>query len=74
MLTANARELESPALRKIAERHECSLAQVVFRYAIEVGMLPLTGSSDAAHLREDLACVEIELSAEEIDVIDRIGG
>ena len=74
LLTANARELESPALRKIAERHECSLAQLVFRYAIEVGMLPLTGSSDAAHLREDLACVEIELSAEEIDVIDRIGG
>jgi len=74
LLTANGREMGTPELRRIVDRHDRTPAQIVFRYALQVGMLPLTGSSDGAHLRDDLECFDFELSAEEVAVIDRIGG
>jgi len=36
-------------------------------------MLPLTGSSDAGHLREDLGCFDFTLGDEELDSIERVG-
>jgi diketogulonate reductase-like aldo/keto reductase len=73
LLTANRRELASPAIRRLMERHRRTAAQLVFRFAAQVGMLPLTGSSDAGHLREDLACFDFTLGDEELDSIERIG-
>jgi hypothetical protein len=35
-------------------------------------MLPLTGTTDAAHMREDLA-MDFELSAAEIEILDGAG-
>jgi diketogulonate reductase-like aldo/keto reductase len=47
--------------------------QLVFRFAIEMGMLPLTGTSDRAHMQEDLASVDIDISAEDVAAIAGIG-
>ena len=44
LLTANARELTQPAIARAARRTGRSPAEVVFRFALAVGMLPLTGS------------------------------
>ena len=55
LLTANVEALRHPLLVGIAARHQATPAQVVFRFAQAVGMLPLTGTTDAAHMREDLA-------------------
>ena len=49
-------------------------AQVVFRFALEVGMLPLTGTTDAAHMREDLASPAVSLSADEVRAIESLAG
>lgn len=73
LLTANAREIGSPALREIAQRHQRTPAQVVFRFAQQVGMLPLTGTSDAGHMVEDLAASEFDLTVAELTIIERIG-
>ena len=54
LLTANRRELASPRVRAIAERVGCTIPQLVFRFALDVGMLPLTGTTDATHMRQDL--------------------
>jgi aryl-alcohol dehydrogenase-like predicted oxidoreductase len=35
-----------------------------------VGILPLTGSSDPWHLREDLAAADLELEASELAVVE----
>src|SRR5262249_11225677 len=43
LLTANRRELGSARVRRIAERLDCTVAQLVFRFALDVGMMPLTG-------------------------------
>jgi len=44
----------------------------VFRFAQQVGMLPLTGTTDVGHMREDLASSSFELTQEEIGVIESI--
>jgi diketogulonate reductase-like aldo/keto reductase len=74
LLTANGSELASPALRRIAERHQKTVAQVTFRFALQLGMLPLTGGSDAAHLKQDLDCFGFELDDDEVALIEQIGG
>jgi diketogulonate reductase-like aldo/keto reductase len=66
LLTANRRELESAAVRRIAQRTGRTAAQVAFRFALEVGMLPLTGSSDRQHLAEDLACFDFTLHEDDV--------
>jgi diketogulonate reductase-like aldo/keto reductase len=60
-------------VRAIAERHGATIPQVVFRFAIQVGMIPLTGTTDPEHMREDLAVLE-ELSEDEVAAIEGIGG
>src|SRR5205807_1359615 len=47
LLTANRRVLAGPELARIAARHGRTVAQVVFRFALKVGMVPLTGTTDA---------------------------
>jgi diketogulonate reductase-like aldo/keto reductase len=73
LLTANARELGSPAVVRAARRTGRTPAQVVFRFALQVGMLPLTGSSSPAHLQEDLACFDFELEPAEVRAIEECG-
>ncbi len=74
LLTANARELDRPAVRLIAERRAATVAQVVFRFALEVGMIPLTGTTQIGHMQEDLGASAVALSAEEVATLERIGG
>lgn len=72
LLTANVNELRSAVFREIVKRTGRTPAQVVFRFAIEVGMLPLTGTTDAAHMREDLAALEFSLAPKDIARIEGI--
>jgi len=57
----------------IARRHGRTVAQVVFRFAIEVGMVALTGTTDAAHMRQDLDVFGFRLEAEDVEGIERLG-
>lgn len=72
LLTANGNELRSARVRAIVKRTGATTAQVVFRFAQKVGMLPLTGTTDEAHMREDLAAEQVELSAEDVAAIESI--
>ncbi len=74
LLTANERELRSPAVAHPAKRLGVTPAQVVFRYALEVGMICLTGSSDPTHLAQDLACFDFELTGAEREALERVSG
>ncbi|MBI5488638.1 MAG: aldo/keto reductase [Deltaproteobacteria bacterium] len=72
LLTANRRELAAPAVRDLARRTGRTVPQVVFRFALQVGMIPLTGTSDPAHMREDLACLDFALSDDDLAVVERL--
>lgn len=70
LLTANQPTLAHPQFASIARRHDRTVAQIVFRFAIEVGMIPLTGTSDAIHMRQDLDVADFRLDLEELERIE----
>lgn len=72
LLTANVRELQHPSFRRLVERLGKTPAQVVFRFAQQVGMLPLTGTTDPAHMREDLEAERFELAEGDLQTVETI--
>jgi len=74
LLTANRRELADATMTAMARRLRATVPQLIFRFAREVGMLPLTGTSSRIHMQEDLASADIDIGAEDIAAIERIGG
>ncbi len=74
LLTANVRELQHPDFRRIVDRVQRTPAQVVFRFAIQAGILPLTGTTDPEHMREDLEVFTFSLSDDDVRRIETIAG
>jgi diketogulonate reductase-like aldo/keto reductase len=72
LLTANRDVLANSAVAKLAHKHHCSAAAIVFRFAIDVGMLPLTGTTSAVHMQADLAVAKFQLTTAEVELIDKI--
>lgn len=72
LLTANRDALSHPDMARIAKRHGRSAAQVVFRFALDAGMVPLTGTTSADHMREDLEIYEVHLDKQEVECIERL--
>jgi diketogulonate reductase-like aldo/keto reductase len=73
LLTANRGVLVDPEVRAIAQRFQTGVAQVIFRFAMQIGMLPLTGTTNPQHMKEDLQSDQFTLTAEDIHLIDAIG-
>ena len=67
LLTANLEVLRHPLVGSIAAILQASPAQVVFALARQIGILPLTGTSNAEHMRQDLESLEINLPAEAVE-------
>jgi diketogulonate reductase-like aldo/keto reductase len=72
LLTANRAVLADSEVLTIARRLGASPAQVIFRFAIQIGMLPLTGTTNRQHMKEDLQAEQLVLSAEDIELIETI--
>jgi diketogulonate reductase-like aldo/keto reductase len=72
LLTANGAVLADPEIRTIAKRLGAGIAQVVFRFAMQIGMLPLTGTTNPQRMKEDLRAESFLLSPEEILQIETI--
>jgi len=72
LLTANMNVLARPEIIAIARRHGRSPAEIIFRFAMDVGMLPLTGTSSALHMQADLSVVQFRLDKSEIAQLQAI--
>jgi diketogulonate reductase-like aldo/keto reductase len=72
LLTANRQVLAHPEMRGIAARHGRTIAQVVFRFALDVGMVPLTGTTNPDHMRSDLEVFDFRLDPQEVEQIGRL--
>jgi diketogulonate reductase-like aldo/keto reductase len=68
LLTANRHAVARPAMRELAIRHGKTTAQIVFRFAQQIGILPLTGTRDPQHMREDLA-LDFTLDDSELAIV-----
>jgi len=72
LLTANRQELQRPLVDEIALRIGAPREAVIFRFAMQVGMIPLTGTSSAEHMRDDLHAFEITLTDADVHAIETI--
>jgi diketogulonate reductase-like aldo/keto reductase len=70
LLTANREVMARPELAQIAERYGRTVSQIVFRFALDVGMVPLTGTTDAAHMKADLEVFDFGLEPGEVEWIE----
>jgi diketogulonate reductase-like aldo/keto reductase len=74
LLTANQEVVHHPLIVSLAAKAGATPAQVVFSFARAIGILPLTGTSDAAHMKEDLASRDLTLPAAAVDAIESLAG
>jgi diketogulonate reductase-like aldo/keto reductase len=74
LLTANVEVLRHPLIISLAAQLKVTPAQVVFAFARSIGMLPLTGTSDAEHMKEDLASTNLELPPDAVRDIEYFAG
>jgi pyridoxine 4-dehydrogenase len=73
-LDAGALEPGGPVDR-IAERHDATPMQIALAWLLHASpaMLPIPGTGSLAHLEENVAAAEIELSAEDMRALDALG-
>jgi len=74
LLTANVEVLRHPLVLDVARRAGGNPAQVVFAFARAIGMLPLTGTSNAEHMKQDLASIGLGLSSDVVRQIESLAG
>jgi diketogulonate reductase-like aldo/keto reductase len=74
LLTANVEVLRHPTIAALAAKANATPAQIVFAFARAVGMLPLTGTSSADHMKQDLASRSLKLPMEAVNAIEAIAG
>jgi pyridoxine 4-dehydrogenase len=62
-------------LDSIAKAHNATPSQIALAWGLKRSpvMLPIPGTSKVAHLEENVAALDIELSDEEFDSLDREG-
>lgn len=73
LLTANPRIVFGPQVREVALHHGRTPAQVVLRFALQLGMIALTGTTSPQHMADDLAVPEFELTPAEMNAIEHAG-
>jgi diketogulonate reductase-like aldo/keto reductase len=74
LLTANVEVLRHPLIAEIAAAAKLTPAQIIFSFARYIGILPLTGTSDATHMSQDLASRDIALPTEALQAIESLVG
>ncbi len=74
LLTANPEVLHHTGIHDLAARADVTPAQIVFSFARAVGILPLTGTSDPEHMKQDLASLNLQLPPETVRAIESLAG
>jgi diketogulonate reductase-like aldo/keto reductase len=72
LLTGNVEAMQTRTVQEIAGRYGLAPTHVIFAFAVSAGILPLTGTASADHMRDDLAAVNISLSPEEVRAVETV--
>ena len=64
--------LNNSTLKKIAAAHNVTTAQVILRWNLQRGIVPVPGSSNPKHIAENLDVFNFELTAEEMNAIKNL--
>ncbi len=72
LLTANPEVLRHPRVRDIGSGTGRTTAQVVLRFALQVGMTALTGTTSSQHMREDMGVYDFELDDDDVRALETL--
>ncbi len=72
LLTANPQVLQHQETIDLARKYGVGPAQIVFRYSQQIGMIPLTGTSNQEHMLQDLAASTFDLDKDELRLIEAL--
>ena len=70
LLTANQHFWGHPDIGAIATRLGTGPQQIIFRFAMQIGILPLTGTTSEQHMKEDVQVDRLELYPEDMRRIE----
>lgn len=73
LLTANRQIFADQHLREFVKTYRCTAAQLVYSFALHLGMIVLTGTTNEQHIREALQSFQFDLSDDCIEYLERIG-
>ncbi|PHR54607.1 MAG: aldo/keto reductase [Arcobacter sp.] len=71
-LTANVDILQSIELFELATKYDKNVIQVFFAYLNQIGIVPLTGTSDIEHMKSDLDSFHIILEESELSRLNSL--
>jgi diketogulonate reductase-like aldo/keto reductase len=74
LLTANQEILSHTFLVTLAANKNATPAQIIFSFAHAIKILPITGTSNADHMKQDLASRGLMISPDAIQSIERLAG
>ena len=66
------RGLDNPTIKSIAEQHDKSPAQVMLRWAIQHGTVPIPRSSKTERIKSNLEVFDFELTADNMAALDNL--
>lgn len=72
LLTANYDLVTGATVTEIAARYRRTIPQIVFRFALDVGMIPLTGTTRAEHMQADLEVFDFHLEPDDVERIETL--
>lgn len=70
LLTANTYVLASARTAALSSKYGKSATQIVFKFSRQIGMVPMTGTSDAGHMKEDLDIDDFSLEDSELRMLE----
>lgn len=68
---ARARNMEDPKLVKIAEKYDRTPGQILVRWSLQRGFVPLPKSANQGRMKSNLDVGDFELSAEDMDLLNK---
>lgn len=57
---------------KIAEQTEYSSSQIALSWLLSKGVIPIMGARKVSHVKDNLKCVDVQLSSEEVKQLDEV--
>jgi diketogulonate reductase-like aldo/keto reductase len=72
LLTANPQIVQNVVVSDLAHKYQVACEQIIFRFCKQLGMIPLTGTSNENHMKDDLKILKFELSATEVRLLEAL--
>jgi diketogulonate reductase-like aldo/keto reductase len=72
LLTANPAVSAHPELARVSKHYDRTISQIIFRFALDIGITPLTGTKHAEHMTADLAVLDFQLDPKDVTRIEAL--